>query len=77
MLSRRNSKGWGWMDWNEQIIDAIRRMCASPDRPREFVIFTAGTGIPDEMWVDYYKDINIPIITRDGTKWVKGVKVDA
>ena len=39
------------------------------------IFYTAGTGIPDELAVEYYKDTNQYVITRDGTIWYRGQKI--
>ena len=59
--------------WSEiaQCIDHLLNM----QPPKEFTLFTSGTGIPDETWIEYYKDTNIPIIARDGSMWRKGERV--
>lgn len=39
------------------------------------IFYTAGTGIPDELAVEYYKHTNQYAMTRDGTLWKRGEKV--
>jgi hypothetical protein len=38
--------------------------------------YTTDTSLSDETAVWLFKECNIPVITRDGAKWFKGVKVD-
>lgn len=59
----------------EELSKAIERFL-NEQPPSELTLFTSGTGIPDEMWIEYYKDTNIPVITRDGSTWRRGVKVE-
>lgn len=40
------------------------------------MFFTGGTGIPCQMVIDYFKDTNIIVITRDGTKYQYGKKME-
>lgn len=59
--------------WSEiaQCIDRLLNM----QPPKEFMLYTSGTGIPDETWIEFYKDTDIPIIARDGSMWRKGERV--
>lgn len=37
--------------------------------------YTADTSLSDEVAIWLFKETIIPVITRDGSKWFKGVKV--
>ena len=37
--------------------------------------YTKDTSLTDEMAIDLFKETKIPVITRDGSKWFRGVKV--
>lgn len=58
-----------------EILKAAERLL-NDQSPHEYMIFTAGTGIPDEVWLHHYKDTNILIITRDGSMWRRGERVE-
>ena len=69
-----NEEVWEDNLWSE-IEKAIEHLL-NHQPPKEFVLYTSGTGIPDETWIEYYKDTNVPIITRDGMMWRKGERVE-
>lgn len=60
-----------WSDIEEAIEQLLKYQ-----PPKEFTLFTSGTGIPDEIWIEHYKDTDIPIITRDGSTWRKGERIE-
>ncbi len=37
--------------------------------------WSGGTGVPDDVAVEYFKGTGIIVITRDGTKWLNGEKL--
>lgn len=62
-----------------ELIHAIHKAVAElreskPDTPSPYRYFYAGgTGIPDDMAVDFFKDNpSIIVVTRDGKKWRRG-----
>ena len=58
------------------ILNAIKRLADWPHTTYPFKIYTSGTGIPDQIWIDFYKDTNQIIIARDGTEWRRGEKIE-
>jgi len=54
--------------------EAIRILEEIESKPPEIshVFFTGGTGIPDEMAIEYWKDSNVIVVTRDGTQYQYG-----
>ena len=44
-------------------------------QPGPLVVYTYGTGIPDQVMIDYFKDINIIVQARDGTRWQYGKQI--
>ena len=59
----------------DDIINDIKRVVNfTPTGP--FKIYTSGTGFPDQLWIDFYKDINQIIVARDGTEWLRGEKIE-
>lgn len=64
------------------IVDAINKAVQdlrkrNMDKPSPFRYFWAGgTGIPDEMAVEYFKDNpSVIVVTRDGKEWRCGKEV--
>ena len=60
----------------EDIEFAVKRPLDDSLREYPYVFITSGTGIPDEMAVEQFKNTSIIVITRDGTKWQYGEKVE-
>ena len=44
--------------------------------PGPFKFFTSGTGIPDEVAIKFFKNTNAIVITRDGTPYQCGRKME-
>lgn len=44
-------------------------------RKGELHYFTGGTGVPDELAVEYFADCGVYVHTRDGKTWRRGVCV--
>lgn len=38
-------------------------------------LFTHGTGLPDELCIERFKDTDVIVITRDGRRWQRGVEI--
>lgn len=36
------------------------------------VFYTAGTGIPDEVAIEYFKDTNVLVVDRNFNEWFRG-----
>lgn len=60
----------------DEILQAVNELMEYSPKSNEFVFMTAGTGIPDEFAVDFYKDTNQLAMTRDGRMWRRGEIVD-
>ena len=60
----------------EAIIRAKDSMLNSNPTCTPPIFYTAGTGISDELAVEYYKHTNQYIMTRDGTLWQRGKIVE-
>ena len=59
----------------DDIVNTIKQLIEfTPTGP--FKIYTSGTGIPDQLWIDFYKDINQIIVARDGTEWLRGERLN-
>jgi hypothetical protein len=56
----------------QDIIDAVNKLRDWPPHTGPYHFWTAGTGIPDEMAIEYWKDTNIIVVTRDGKKYQRG-----
>lgn len=56
-----------------QYISKIRSMCGS--EKRIFYFICAGTGIPDELCIEQFKNTTITVIARDGSKWRNGERL--
>ena len=57
----------------DMIYDAIEKLREPPEYPRYWYFFTAGTGLPDDLAVDYFKDNgDVLVFTRDGNVYQKG-----
>lgn len=56
----------------------VSKMIAAMMTPTNLnpVFFSAGTGIPDEMAVKYFEDTDVKVITRDGTEWKNGKRIE-
>ena len=63
-----------------EIIEAILRAKESMlnSRPTSIppIFYTAGTGLTDEFAVEWFKDTNQLVMTRDGTLWKRGEKIN-
>lgn len=59
----------------DDIVNAIKQLIEfTPTGP--FKIYASGTGIPDQTWIEIYKDIDQIIVARDGTEWLRGEKIE-
>ena len=58
----------------QDVIDTVRAIeeneVGTLDRPLHF--FTRGTGIPDEVAIEYWKDTGIVVVDREWNKWLHG-----
>lgn len=54
------------------ILEAYEILKNQPLRTDYYRFYTGGTGIPDELAVDYWKDSDVVVVTRDGTEWLRG-----
>ena len=58
-------------------ITKLIELARAPGRPPgPFKIYTSGTGIPDNIWIDFCKDIDWIIVDRDGHEWNRGKRID-
>ena len=62
--------------WLVAIINAHKSALNSHPTSSPPIFYTAGTGVPDELAVEYYKNSNQLVMTRDGTMWKRGEKVN-
>ena len=61
----------------DEIMRAIEEAAKPPSgAPAPFKIYTSGTGVPDDMWIDFYKDIDQIIVDRNGHEWNRGKRID-
>ena len=68
---------WGheesWEDfWRRQ----AQRIMDDTPKDGNLYFITMGTGIPDEVALDYFKDSNVIVMTRDHAKWQRGIKLE-
>lgn len=57
----------------QDIYDAIEKLKEDPTPQRYLYYFTGGTGVPDEVAVDFFKDNGgVIVFTRDGNVYRKG-----
>lgn len=56
----------------QDLIDACNKLRDDlpSNEPRRF--FTGGTGIPDQIAIDYWADTSIIVVTRDGKEYQYG-----
>ena len=65
-------------DWSkdeltfQDIIDTVNKLRDWPPYTGPYHFWTAGTGIPDEMAIEYWKDTNIIVVARDGKEYYHG-----
>lgn len=66
------------LDWSKDeltfqvIIDTVNKLRDCPPHTGPYYFWAAGTGIPDEMVIEYLKDTNIIVVTRDGKEYQYG-----
>lgn len=59
----------------QEIIKALDKLISrEPDYLLCF--YTGGTGIPDETAIDFWKDSNVVVVARDGTRYQYGKKME-
>lgn len=57
----------------KDIYDALEKLKEVPSAKRYFYYFTSGTGLPDDLVVDFFKDNgSVLVFTRDGNVYRKG-----
>lgn len=61
-----------FVDKLDEAIEILKTWKPSEVKP---IFYTAGTGIPDEQAIEYYKGTNVTIMIRDGSIWKNGEMV--
>lgn len=60
------------------INDAIKWLrCREPSNYYgPYIFHSGGTGLSDEYWIEYWKESDVIVITRDFKRYLKGRKVE-
>ena len=59
----------------DEIIETIEKFRNYRPKDMRTRVFTSGTGIPDNIVIDAYKDTGIIVVTRDGCEYLNGEKI--
>lgn len=59
----------------ELLINSIDEILKVTVDKKPLVYFTGGTGCPDKLAIDFFKDEDIIVQTRDGKRWLHGEPV--
>ena len=68
----------GKVDEQMDNVDFVEAMYRARDElrnqqpPKNLYFFTGGTGFPDDVCVEYFKQSNVIVVTRDGKQYCKG-----
>ena len=60
------------LDDSQKALDELKN-ADIPSGPQIF--YVGGTGIPDHVAIDYWKDTGIIVQARDGTRWQYGKQI--
>ena len=60
----------------ENIEEAVEKLMDVQQVDGVWPYVTAGTGLSDETAIWLFQETNIPVITRDGSTWLRGVKIE-
>lgn len=61
-------------DFYQAVLEAVGAVLDSAP-PNRLYFFTSGTGIPDAVAIEYWKDSGVVVVDTNWQKWLRGEKI--